>query len=203
MSYNRPELLKRTLLSYKNTVTLPHTLVVIDNCSDAETVNWLTERATLFTNGLALYAKNRYPGYAANRGFEQAQPEATLLHRSDNDMEYLPGWCEEVVARFEDPTVGQVGLRTLEEEGAHAAVGGNAVIRREVYDAGARYDERPWQECKYEDAAMSRLVHRLGYRWERVTVPCATHIGIASSTDPYYQQTFADRGITFAEWGVA
>ena len=85
--------------------------------------------------------------------------EATLLHRSDNDMEYLPGWCDEVVRCFdENPRLGQLGLRTVEEEGPVSAVGGNAVFRREVWDAGARYDERPWQECKFEDGAMSQTV---------------------------------------------
>jgi hypothetical protein len=54
----------------------------------------------------------------------------------------------------------------------------------------------------FEDATMSRKVHRLGYRWERVQRPCALHIGIASRDDPYYQQTFADRGQTFEQWGV-
>jgi GT2 family glycosyltransferase len=199
VSYNRLELLKRTLGSYLDTVTLEHTLVVVDNASDPQLTRWLRSSGCR----TVLLEENRYPGFAANRGFELAPPEATLMHRSDNDMEYQPGWCEEVVARFEDPVVGQVGLRTLEEEGAHAAVGGNAVIRRALYDAGARYDERPWQECKFEDTAMSRTIRRLGFAWVRVTVPCAIHIGIASSGDPYYQQTFADRGLSFADYGIA
>lgn len=177
---------------------MPCSLLVVDNGSDPGVMAWLSSQGY---NPLLLQ-QNHYPGYAANRGFELAPPEATLLHRSDNDMEYQPGWCEEVVARFEDPGLGQLGLRTLEEEGPHAAVGGNAIIRRELWDKGARYDERSWQECPFEDATMSHRIRRLGYQWGRVQRPCATHIGIASSTDPYYQQSFADRGITFEQWGV-
>jgi len=37
---------------------------------------------------------------------------------------------------------------------------------------------------------------------QRVQRSCIDHIGIASSTDPYYQETFRVRGITFEQWGV-
>lgn len=198
VSYNRLELLKRTIESYVDTVTLPYTLCVVDNGS------WPPPPVSNKPYSTTLLLENLYPGYAANLGFREAPDNATLYHRSDNDMEYLPGWCDEVVERFEaNPNLGQLGLRTLEEEGNHAAVGGNAVIRRELWDKGLRYDERPWTQVPFEDANMSQKVRRLGYTWERVQKPCTVHIGIASSTDPYYQATFADRGITFAEWGVA
>jgi glycosyltransferase involved in cell wall biosynthesis len=197
VSFNRPELLKRTVESYLETVTLPYSLIIVDNGSDD--TSWL---ARIDTPLAVLLGENRYPGYAANHGFAYADEDVSFLHRSDSDMEYQPGWCEEVVERFQDPTLGQLGLRTLEEEGNHAAVGGNAVFRRELWDAGLRYDERPWTEVPFEDATMSRKVHRLGYRWDRVQRPCALHIGIASRDDPYYQQTFADRGITFEQWRI-
>jgi hypothetical protein len=82
------------------------------------------------------------------------------------------------------------------------AVGGCSIIRREIWDAGVRYSEAPWHEMPWEDTHMSRDVEAAGYRWGRVTRPCATHIGIASSQDPYYQETFTVRNITFASWGI-
>jgi GT2 family glycosyltransferase len=194
VSFNRLELLKQTVKSYKATVTLPHSLVIVDNGSDAETVKWL--RAS--KHEVRYLGENRYPGFAANFGWQDGLAASTrYLHRSDNDVEYLPGWCDEVVRMFDThPTLGQVGLRTLEEEGAHAAVGGNCVIRREVWEAGVRYREEPWGAIVHEDAHMSGTVAAAGFAWARVERPCIVHQGIADMGDPYYQESMRIRGIT-------
>ena len=202
VTYNRLELTRRTIASYMDTVSSSFHFTVVDNGSTDGTEEWLAENIH-HDGGCILLGQNFYPGKAANLGWAVSQDDVTHLHRSDNDMEYLPGWCDEVEDRFRDPKLGQLGLRTLEEEGPHAAVGGNMILRRDVYNAGARYDGRPWTEEAFEDAILSHRVHKLGYRWERVRRPCVVHIGIASSQDPYYQQTFAERGITFAQYGIA
>jgi glycosyltransferase involved in cell wall biosynthesis len=200
VSYNRPELLRRTVRSYQKTVTLDHYLLIVDNRSDAKTRRWLRACGV----DVVFLPENRYPGWATNHGWEAGlkKIKATHLHRSDNDFEYQPGWCDEVVAQFADPQLGQLGLRTVEEEGSVGAVGGCSIIRREIWDAGVRYSEAPWHEMPWEDTHMSRDVEAAGYRWGRVTRPCATHIGLASSQDPYYQETFTVRNITFASWGI-
>lgn len=200
VSYERLDLLKRTLESYQKTVTLPHTLVVVDNGSSENVLEFLTEYEHV--DQVIFLAENKYPGYAVNHGFALAPPEATLLHRSDNDMEYLPGWCDEVVERFQDPNLWQLGLRTLEEEGAHGNVGGNCILRREAWESGIRYSEAPWTEVPFEDTQVSQRVYRAGKLWGRVQKPCTVHIGIASCHDPYYQKTFAERRITFAQYGI-
>lgn len=111
-----------------------------------------------------------------------------------------PGWCEEVVARFEDPLVGQVGMRTGEEElWMPVNVGGNNVIRRELWDQGLRYKEWPWGK-KYpigctEDTYLSPAVTRLGYEWTRVTVPCIESLAYEDPNDPYYIDSWKIRGI--------
>ena len=148
---------------------------------------------------VVLLPENRYPGPAANLGFSVAPLEASYFHRSDSDMEYLPGWCDEVAARFAaDPLLGQLGLRTDEEE-LHAEfnVGGTAVFRRELWDDGIRYDERPWNETLglTEDYYMSLEVLKRGWRWGRVTRPCVVHIATGDLEDPYYQRSYGVRGI--------
>lgn len=201
VSYNRLPLLKQTLDSYYQTVTLPFNLVIVDNGSDFETTDYLRH-----TNHQVIYLdSNMYPGFATNHGFALASSGATLLHRSDNDIEYLPGWCDEVAEKFDlYPILGQLGLRTLEEEGPHAAVGGNCVIRRELWEQGLRYSENPWTpNTPFEDGLMASAIRRLGSSWARVERPCVIHRGLARSDDPYYQRTFADRGIGFAEYGIA
>lgn len=199
VTYNRLELTKRTLASYLETVSGEHTFCVVDNASTDGTQKWLLNE---FDDGVHLLSQNSYPGFSTNRGWERAPTDATHLHRSDNDVEYLPGWCDEVLERFEDPQLGQLGLRTVEEEGARGNVGGNCIIPRSLFDQGLRYDESPWTQVAFEDGEFSYHVRRRNLKVGRVQRPCVIHIGIASITDPYYQQTFADRRITFEQWGV-
>lgn len=194
VSYNRPELLKQTVASYLETVTLPHHLVIVDNASDEETRDWLEGCG----QDVRYLPENRYPGYAANFGWAAGLGivDAQFLHRSDNDVRYEPGWCEEVLERFAaKPELGQLGLRTLEEEGPHGAVGGNCVIHRKVWEAGMRYGEDPWPTVGFEDAHLSNAVARAGFTWERVLRPCIEHCGVADRADPYYEATFRARGI--------
>lgn len=203
ISYGRLELTKQAIVSYLETVTVPFTMAVVDNGSDDQTVDFLLDwiHEGLGWPVLALGA-NRYPGYACNRGFEMAPDDANFLHRADNDFVFLPGWCRELEVMFRNSRTGQLGLRThAEEQYAKHNVGGNMVIRRELWDAGLRYDERPWPEIAEElpgfteDSFLSPAVVAMGWRWARVRKPCIRAISRESLSDPYYQQTWADRGI--------
>lgn len=200
VSFNRLDLLKQCYTSYKETVSLPHTLVIVDNASNVETRTWLRESVP--SHEVLLLDENRFPGYATNRGWEQMPEQTTLLHRSDNDFKFLPGWCEEVMRVFnKGDVIGQVGLRTSEEEmGATTNVGGNNVIRRELWDRGLRYDERPWGQGYppgwTEDSLLSPAVVAMGYRWTRVRKPCIVSLSREDPSDPYYQRTWRLRGIT-------
>jgi hypothetical protein len=141
---------------------------------------------------------NRYPGFATNYGFERAPAEANFLHRSDNDVEYLPGWCQAARERFGSTIVGQVGLRTDDEElNAPHNVGGNAIFRRVLWDGGLRYREQPWIKLgtMTEDYWISVAVRRMGWEWTRVTRPSIIHTATGDMTDPYYQQSYGIRGI--------
>ena len=104
---------------------------------------------------------------------------------------------------FKAENLGQLGLRTDEEElFTKTNVGGNCVVRRELWDYGLRWDERPWPQLSEEvgrgwteDSLMSKQVKKMGYYWDRVERPCIQPISVESMDDPYYQQTWADRGI--------
>jgi glycosyltransferase involved in cell wall biosynthesis len=199
ISFNRLELLQQCYESYKKTVSVPYSLVIVDNRSDNETRRWLTLEVSPHDKVLFL-EHNRFPGYACNRGWEEMPEQTTFLHRSDNDFTYLPGWCENFLAKFKDVHVGQVGLRTSREElGAISNVGGNNVIRRELWDQGLRYDERPWGE-EYppgwtEDSLLSPAVVKMGYTWKRVVKPSIVSTSREDPDDPYYQETWRLRGI--------
>jgi glycosyltransferase involved in cell wall biosynthesis len=195
ITYNRLELTRVAISSYLETVSVPHTFCVVDNNSSDDTKRWLLNTGF----DVHLLNENRYPGFACNLGWEHAPAYADFLHRADNDFSFLPGWCEEVERLFSDEKVGQIGLRTDEEE-LHAPwnVGGNCVIRRSLWDAGLRYDERPWPEFPpgySEDSFFSPAIEALGYTWERVEHPCITSMASGDLGDPYYVKSYSDRGI--------
>lgn len=195
ITHNRLELTKQAIGSYLDTVTPPYSYLVVDNASNDGTKEWLNS----FDHPYFALTRNRYPGYACNLGWEKT--DAELLHRADNDFIFLDGWREEVERMFAaNPRLGQLGLRTDEEElhNGHN-VGGNCVIRRDLWDEGLRWDERPWTEIKTvgytEDSFMSPAVARMGWEWDRVERPCIQSVSFEDPDDPYYQRTWADRGI--------
>lgn len=204
VTYDRLDCTKKALASYLETVSVPYTMFLVDNGSTDGTQAWLLDQhLSVRLVDYRLLGENKYPGYATNVGWACAPPEATFLHRADNDWAYRPGWCDHLQAAFADPKVGQVGLRTDREESHNGVpipwnVGGNNVIRRELWDAGLRYDERPWTELPAghsEDTYLSPAVANMGYTWTRVKKPCIYGVSVESKDDPYYQRSYAARRI--------
>src|SRR5262245_56081368 len=81
ISYNRPELTRQAYETYLATVSVPHSLLIVDNGSDEETQEFLR---TVECDVLTLQA-NHYPGYATNHGWKHMPAGTTHLHRADND----------------------------------------------------------------------------------------------------------------------
>lgn len=136
-------------------------IVVVDNASTDGTVEWL---ATLDLP-VIFNPTNRFPGAACNQGWDTWAGEE-LLHRSDNDIEYLPGWQDEVEFAFaEHPNLALLGILNLHEDrhceptghGADpiAAVGGNVVMPARLFRSGLRWSEEPWGLACTEDGPMS------------------------------------------------
>lgn len=199
ISYGRRDLTARAFHSYMETVTDPWSLVIVDNGSDIRTIDELVWASRSTATPVLLLGENRYPGAACNLGWSLAPPQTALLHRSDNDFRFLPGWADHVRERFaEDAGLGQLGLRTDEQE-LHAPfnVGGNCVIRKTPWNEGLRWDERPWTElgATTEDYYMSQDVAGLLWRWSRVDRPCIEPTSYESRDDPYYQESWRARGI--------
>ena len=200
VSYNRRELTEKCVETYMATVTLPYSLVIVDNNSEIETKRWLASLDQDSQHRVLFLGRNRYPGYATNRGWEIMPPATTLLHRSDNDFAFLPGWCNVVTAAFDSyPSLGQLGLRTDKEElFAEKNVGGNNVISRKLWDEGLRYDERPWSKFPAgytEDSFFTPEVVKRGWAWGRVTRPCIVPTSVESPDDPYYRSSWGVRRI--------
>lgn len=200
VTHDRLPLTKRCIASWKETARPEDCLVVVDNASTDGTAEWLD--AAAIRN-----ADNLYPGPACNQGWDAALEwcKPDFLHRSDNDIEYLPGWGDEVEAAFAThPDLALLGILNLHEdrgsgfpEGEPGAiepcyrVGGNVVMRPAMFRDGAR-----WQEGFFEDGPMSAAGHARGTVAMLVrTVANNMAFGRALDFPEYYQRTAAVRGI--------
>lgn len=227
ITYNRLLYTQKTLDAIKSTITVPHFLVIVDNGSTDGTVEWLRKEGP--QDMLILNPKNLYPGRACNMGWEMGlkQFDATHLMRCDNDMDFAPGWDKEVEAYFEAmPPLGQLGLdvtaldtwnkdeRWITEINGKSInawpgnVGGPCVIRREIWDMGARYDETPWHDDRkspdemitpQEDVKFSLSMHKYGFIYghptEFISWTFADEHNRGDYAD-YYEKTFRERGYT-------
>lgn len=212
---DRPEYTATTIQSWLDTCTENDSLIVVDNASGPETRNDLLR--TWHPCPVIENDKNLFPGAACNIGWHRGltHGDFDLLMRSDNDIEYLPGWRDEVEAAFEHhPTLGQLGILNLwEDYGGNQPVnpwqenghtlnvdqftGGNCVIRRQLWDAGLRWQSGPWRPGPNEDTQMTLDVQAMGYRCARVIPTIANNQSFHRYEDypEYYTETARLRGL--------
>lgn len=225
ISHERLDYTKRALRSLKETLTIDHQIVVYDNASGDEVLEWLrSAREEGLCDALILSSTNDYPGMAANEawaeGLSQLMPDADLLVRVDNDMEFRPGWDTEMVKAFESHTMlGQLGLMNQSqcfpegqnrvaphEVGGYAVnrywtnIGGTMAMRREVYDLGIKYDESPWQAgdgpTAQEDVKLSLAIKEAGFYFANLIPHLVIEMSYGNTDDyyDYYVRTFTERG---------
>lgn len=198
VSYKRPGLTVETLMSWRETTKAPgltRSLVVVDNGSSPGVIDVLT---ALDWDALLLLPRNFFPGYATNRGWALMPPQTTLLQRIDNDTRFLPGWAADMLAAFDDPEVGQFGPIAAGDEELIAMpvwpVGGNSIIRREIYDAGVRYHELPWSPgFRSDDTCLFDEIRERG--WKRAWGSTPGIIYLSDGDTAYYEETHRIRGL--------
>ena len=173
ISHNRDKLTKQTLESYLDTTPNEvRKIIAVDNASTDGNVAYLSQMyEDGHLDGLVLSTENKFPGWAANTGWQQGiekydtEMNFELLHRSDNDLEYRDGWYEETVKCFQyHDKLGQLGIMNQEQEfypgpnqivnkygkSGHAVnihwsnIGGPCVLLRDIWNLGVRFDEKPW-----------------------------------------------------------
>jgi glycosyltransferase involved in cell wall biosynthesis len=207
-TFNRLEYTKQTIESYVKTTKTPHELIVVDNNSTDGTQKYLKGlKKKGVINELILNEENKFPAYSTNQGWDLSSPEATLLHRSDNDLIYEKGWDKEVIQAFKDiPNLGQLGLInelyqlkpslhedylnkvgiTIEEHGktkvmlppnAQNTTGGPCVVPAVIWRGGLSWPEDEWQGSYNEDAKYSDLIREAGYLVYELVQDNVRHIG--------------------------
>jgi glycosyltransferase involved in cell wall biosynthesis len=189
LSWNRCDLLRTTISSYFETVSVSFELIMIDNGSDDDSPAIIQAACNGRSNVRTILLPENRGGDALNLGFADAR--GSFFHVSENDIEYLQGWDTELLSKFEAfPQVGQLSLfgvtadsshyrfvELTEHEGASvlvtsANVGSTSVFRREIWDAGGRWTSRPDGFRAPDDVRFSDDVRGFGYAvaWNDRTV---------------------------------
>jgi len=185
LNWNRADLLRRTLESYREATTVPHELFIVDNASTDGSREVIEAFCRDHPQAQAIYMDENRGGEAFNEGLARAR--GRLLHLSENDLEYRPGWAGEALELFERfPRLGQLSLfgPVPEDEEvwepkpcrliragsrfvyeAAGNVGTSSLLRRELWEAGVRVHniEGPGGVRLPNDPRLSEEVRRAGY----------------------------------------
>lgn len=163
LSWNRGDLLKRTLESYRATVSVPCEMHIVDNGSTDHSREVIQQFCEETPFAKPIFLDDNKGGEAINLGLEVAV--GNLLHISENDIEYLPGWCQRTVDYFScfkqlgqlalfgpvptDAEAWEVKPSVLRHAAGHILyeamgnVSTTSVIRREVWEKGVRVKSLP------------------------------------------------------------
>ncbi len=205
VTYNRADYTEKTLTSLGLTAGAhDFRVIVVDNGS--------TDGAEQFAN--IRNPRNLFPGAAVNIGWHAGLQgfDADLLMRSDNDVEYLPGWRQEVEAAFARiPELGMLGVLNRHEDydgnqpvderdGVNThwdQVGGNCVIRREIYDQGFRWQPGAWAPGGTDEDSVAAAEIRKDWLVATVIPTVANNMSFHRYQDypSYYNETASLRGL--------
>lgn len=129
--------LQACIESVRRETYLPYRLIVVDNGSDAATLDFLQAQ-----DDVVLIENGEKWGYAAaaNRGIAAGQGEVVVMLEAD--VKVTPNWLEPLVATLcSDPAVAVVGPKLLNERGEEVSTGamGTGGTRRLRNNAGGKY----------------------------------------------------------------
>lgn len=219
VTHDRKVYTRRCIDSYLATRRPGDELVIVDNASTEPGMRTYLRSLSFVT--LILNDENRYPGAACNQGWDaglrwfdssaSARPIPRFLHRSDNDIEYLPGWGDEVERQFAlNPDVSLLGILNLHEDRGFEptgdgieqveGVGGNVVMPTTLFVEGLRWDERGWAPGIAEDYMMSYAARAKG-PVARLVRTVANNMAFCRYADfpDYYNRTAQVRGLPHPE----
>jgi glycosyltransferase involved in cell wall biosynthesis len=178
ITWNRFEFTQCTLASLEQTLTRYSEIIVVDNHSEIGMQEWLRAWEVAGPNRkVMLLGKNIGPGLACDLAWKEATRE--YLMRSDNDVQYLPGWLEAALLAFRRlperallslfPPPPTVKTEPFDEELVRASYvgGGSFLMRRSLWNAGVRYThvtDLDKQDQEFARAAIHRGGHIFTYR---------------------------------------
>lgn len=191
LSYGKHTQTLKAIEGLKDTVRIPHEIILYDNGSDAETVEFLkNEIDGLFDNVQVFYGeRNLGPAQGRRVALEKARGEWIIIF--DNDEIPEPGWLEELLVRADSTeNVGAVCCRVvfpdekLQFSGGKSVVTDDGLIDLALYDRGERYDDL--STCIFREVDWCPIGATLFTR------------NIATYLHEGYPNTFEDAGVSFA-----
>lgn len=169
-------LLKKTIHSYIETISVPFELIIIDNGSTDGSKAFIKKLCKDNSNCHSILLPKNKGGKALNLGLKRAKAE--LLHVSENDLTYKSGWDQKMLKAFRKfPTLGQLSLfapfkkentsKRVEEDCViyvmNSNVGTSSMFRREIWDKGIRWNNIGSGYKFPNDYAFSKAVKSAGY----------------------------------------
>lgn len=191
LSYGKHTQTLKALEGLQATVRIPHEIILYDNGSDAETVEFLKNEIDGRFDDVQVFYGERNLGPAQGRrvALEKARGEWVIVF--DNDEIPEPGWLEELLLRADSAeNVGAVCCRVafpdekLQFSGGKSVVTDGGLIDLALYDRGERYDD------------LSTCVFR-AVDWCPIGATLFTR-NIAAYLHEGYPNTFEDAGVSFA-----
>ena len=186
LNWNRIDNLKRTVKSYLATINVDYELFIVDNNSQDGSKALIQDICEGCPNHHAILLNENIGGEALNIGAEKATGK--YIHFSENDIEYLPGWYENLLEKFDNfPELGQLSpfspnpqkvigeIFSVKETGPVTRkgitiyvtglnTGTTSIIRRQVWDTGARWKSYGKGDIWFpDDASFSDEVRNRGF----------------------------------------
>lgn len=222
LNWNRSGLLERTVTSYLDTVRVPHELIIVDNASSDGSPDVIRRFCDRSSRVSAVYLRRNIGGEAFNKALRGAR--GCFLHLSENDLEFLPGWSEAVLEKFDAfPELGQLslfgpvpsdeevwelkpcGLRHSRGRIIYVTehnVGTSSVLDRALWDGGLRVHNLPSTTGSFlfpDDGRLSADVRRRGrlVAWsDKYLVRNLGHSAQEIQTHPdYYAENYRTKPI--------
>lgn len=177
--------MKKTITSYLETISVPFELIIIDNGSTDGSSDFIKDVCKNTCNCSSILLPTNQGGEALNLGFEKAKSK--LLHVSENDLIYKPGWDKKILKTFRKfPKLGQLSLYSpffsTEIEGsgnikymreirhedctiyiANKNIHSSSVFQRVIWNKGIRWKNVGLGYKFPNDSAFSEAVKRAGY----------------------------------------
>ena len=220
LNWNRVDLLQRTLESYIQTVSVPYELFIVDNASNDGSRELINQFCREHPHATPILLDANEGGEAINYGL--ARSRGKLLHISENDIEYLPGWSQLTVENFGAfPELGQLSVFGPVPTDAEVwvvkpcsmrhrngciiyftehNVGTSSILRREVWEKGVRVHNYSMPEGTFkfpDDGRLSHEVQGLGLwsAWARkYIVRNLGHMGSEMESRPeYYLENYRSK----------
>ena len=193
LSYGKHTQTLQALQGLQKTVHIPHEIILYDNGSTAETVDFLKTRIDgQFPNVKVFYGNtNLGPAQGRRQALTHASGEWFIIF--DNDEIPEPGWLEELLLRAEShPQAGAVCCRVTFPNGKLQFSGGKVdqadlqdpVIDLGLHDYGKSFDDL--STCRFRQVD-----------WCPIGATLFT-VNIAPYLHDGYPNTFEDAGVSFA-----